>query len=116
LIRIERPDGDSILATVDTGFNGDLFMSAADALQFGWRGSGIRSAVKLADAEREIEEAEASILWMGKPRDVELLLSHAEPRPSAADEPIALIGTRLMTPHLLLIDFQAATVEIEEQA
>jgi hypothetical protein len=30
--------------------------------------------------------------------------------------PIDEIGTRLMTPHLLLLDFQAQTVEIEEQA
>jgi predicted aspartyl protease len=103
------------LATVDTGFNGDLFMSAADAKLLGWQGSGLRSVVKLADANREIEEAQAVIIWMGRARKVELLLSHADPSPSATDEPIALIGTRLMTPHLLLIDFQAATVEIEEQ-
>jgi predicted aspartyl protease len=115
-VRVERPGGeDSILATVDTGFNGDLFMSAVDARLTGFVGIGLKTKAKFADSTRLVEETSAVIVWMGRTREVELLISHADPLPSAADEPIALIGTRLMTPHLLLIDFQAATVEIEEQ-
>jgi hypothetical protein len=77
-VRIDRPGGeDSFLATVDTGFNGDLFMSAVDARLTGFVGIGLKARVKFADSTRLVEETAATILWMGRAREVELLLSQS---------------------------------------
>jgi hypothetical protein len=32
------------------------------------------------------------------------------------DEPVMLIGTALLNPHLVLLDFAAGTIEIESEA
>jgi hypothetical protein len=55
------------------------------------------------------------IKWMGKQRQVELIVSSKRPALRRDDDPIALIGSGLLTPHLLFIDYQTKSVEIETQ-
>jgi hypothetical protein len=52
---------------------------------------------------------------MGKPKLVDVFISLETGPARGDDEPIALIGTALLRPHMLLIDFEAGTVEIEGQ-
>ena len=105
------------LAVVDTGFNGELFMAAGDARLLRLMLTGARSSVEVAGGVRQhVEEAIAVILWMGRERRVEVLLGTSTQTPRLADDPIALVGARLLTPHILMIDYAAGTVEIEAQA
>ena len=101
---------------LDTGFNGELLMAANDVALFGFRQSEIRSKVELAGGRvYELRRGLGEIVWLGRRRRVELLISADPPQPRRDGDPIALVGTRLLAPNLLLIDFTAATVEIEAQ-
>lgn len=117
VVRIELPGRDNdFLAVVDTGFNGELFMAAVDAGALGLPSTGVRSSAEVAGGERQhVEEAIAIIPWMGREHRIEVLLGLAPQQPKRADDPIALIGTRLLEPHLLMIDYAFGTVEIEAQ-
>lgn len=117
IVRIAISGGDvEFLAVVDTGFNGELFMAAVDARRLGLPSTGVRSSVEVAGGVRQqVEEAIAVILWMGREQRVEVLLGIPTPAPRPADDPIALVGARLLSPHILMIDYAAGTVEIEAQ-
>lgn len=55
---------------------------------------------------------------MGAQRTVETLIAPAAPSPARArrDEPTVPVGTGLLHPHLVLLDFATGTIEIESQA
>jgi predicted aspartyl protease len=117
VVRIQQsgPD-DEFLALLDTGFNGELFLSPGDATRFGFRLSGVVSLVRLAGGRtHRVQRGNGKIVWLGKTREIEALVSINADETIRADEPIALVGTRLLYPHILLIDFAAGTVEIEAQ-
>jgi hypothetical protein len=98
---------------VDTGFNGDGFMAAIDAPSLGVPSIGIRSQAEVAGGvSQQVDEARATMRWMDQERRIELLLGLAATTLRPADDPVALIGTRLMSPHRLTIDFAEAIVEI----
>ena len=110
--------GDRFLALVDTGFNGELMVSDLDARLLGFAiSSKISSAGLAGDVLQHVFEATGAVSWMGVVRQVEVLVS---PNPKSRairseTDPIALIGTRLLTPSLLLIDYLIGKVEIETQ-
>jgi predicted aspartyl protease len=107
---------DEILVVVDTGFNGDLFISSNDAGKLGIRFSGIEEKVEVAGGVMQrVDNTNCELMWFGKPRLVDVIIGLESARPRREDEPIALIGTGLLRPHLLLIDYDAGTVEIEGQ-
>lgn len=115
VVRIELPGRDTgFLAVVDTGFNGQLFLAADDAGALGMPSTGLRSSAEVAGGVRQqVDEAIAVIMWMGRERRVEVLLDLDRQQPKRADDPIAPVGTRLLSSPMLLIDFTAGTVEIE---
>lgn len=116
VIRLETPAGDSFLALVDTGFNGELMLSEADATSLGFTVSRVTLKVMLAgDTSQTIKEGSGQISWFGTSRKVNLIVNPTSHLRRMDDDPIALVGTRLLTPHLLLIDFEASTLEIESQ-
>lgn len=109
---------DSFLVTVDTGFNRQLLIHSSDIARLHCDFVDITMAVELAGRERRmLEVARSQILWFGHPRDVEVLVGAGGlPRPALADEPIGLIGTSLLRPHKLVIDFAARSVVISENS
>ena len=117
IIRLERPDrSDDLLAIVDTGFNGELLMSARDAAAHGFSSIGVLSAAEVAGGViQQVAEARATIRWLDEVRRVELLITQTHSLPRSGDEPVVLIGTKLLAPHLLFIDFATGTVDIESQ-
>jgi predicted aspartyl protease len=116
LVRLEAQNGESFLGLVDTGFNGDLHMTALVARRLGFGSSGLIVDAEVAGGVlQKVEVGSATIPWLGRSRSVELLLAGEPSRPQAPDDPVALVGTRLLTPHVLLIDFLRSTVELEEQ-
>jgi hypothetical protein len=60
-----------------------------------------------------VYEARTTIDWLGEQRSVRVLVSSAWR--SGGDDPVGLLGTELLKPHLLLVDFGKDTVEIETQ-
>lgn len=109
---------DGILALLDTGFNGALFMNEDDARHLGLKLRDGYSTIELAGRSmQQIRRGLATIIWLGEVRQVEVIaaISGATQRSRRADDPAALIGTELLDPHLLLMDFKARTIEIEAQ-
>lgn len=116
LVRLELP-GDSVgvLALLDTGFNGELIVPRDHVLELGFQARGGVAVVELAGGHRnEFQRGRGTIIWLGQERQVEILIS-SEPTIMREGDPVAIVGTRLLAPHLLLIDFGARTVEVEAQ-
>lgn len=113
VVRIEG-SLESILLTVDTGFNGDLMVTRAAARALGMTVSDDETNVELGDGTTaRIYEGRTTISWLGADRQVRVLVSDAWV--TTGDAPVGLLGTDLLSPHLLLIDFATGTVEIETQ-
>ena len=113
VIRIEGKQ-DSILVVVDTGFNGDLMVSRDAARLLGVDPVAREAEIELGDGRTvQVNEARATITWLEHERRVRVLVS--DDWVSVGDAPVGLLGTDLLAPHLLLIDFTAGTVEIETQ-
>jgi predicted aspartyl protease len=116
VVRVALSGGESFLALVDTGFNGELMIGEQDAIAFGFSVTLKFTKARLADdVVQDFREASGTLIWMGSKRRVEILVNRETDARRSDGDPIAIIGTRLLTPHLLLIDFEAATVEIEMQ-
>ena len=106
---------DEALAIVDTGFNGEVMLVEGDAPAVGvvWRDEG--ESVELGHGESvNVRLGRLRIRWLDRERDVSVLVGERR-EPTRAGEPVMLIGTQLLSPHLLLVDFEARTVEIETQ-
>ena len=58
-------------------------------------------------------EARATIMWLDRERRVRVLVS--DDWRTVGDAPVGLLGTDLLAPHLLLVDFAEGAVEIETQ-
>ena len=52
--------------------------------------------------------------WLGVVREVDVYVSD-EPSHGGEGRPLALIGAELLSPHLLMVDYAAKTVDIETQ-
>lgn len=117
LVRIEcLNDADGFVALLDTGFNGEIFVAIADVGPLGFRLRSGFSTVEIASGQiRTVQRGDGEIMWLGERRRVEIFVSMDPPPARQADEPVALVGTKLLWPHLLLIDFATGTIEIEAQ-
>lgn len=112
VVRIEA--GDGLLLVIDTGFNGDLMITRAAATAIGVTPVSREMDVELGDGSiGRVHQGRVQLPWLGEDRAVRVLVSNAWT--TTGDEPVGLIGTELLTPHLLLIDFAARTVEIATQ-
>lgn len=106
---------DEALGTVDTGFNLEVMMTAGDARVLGVTLLEDAEDVELGHGERVLVRlGRLRLNWLGSERDVTVLVGERT-RPSREGDPVLLIGTRLLKPHLLLIDFEQGTVEIDAQ-
>jgi predicted aspartyl protease len=104
---------DEALATIDTGFNGALIATLGDALALGIVNEESSQTVRLGDESvLDVRLGRVRLSWLGEDREARVYVS---PAPAVSSGPVLLIGTRLLTPHLLLVDFEANTVEIETQ-
>jgi len=120
LLRIEQVQGQQgILAVVNTGFNGELMLSRNVAAEFGMTEREGYSTVTLAGGQTHIvRRGYGTISWFARPRRIEVLI-HVEDLPARLrdqDEPVGLVGTGLLYPHMLAIDFAARTLEVRQHA
>jgi predicted aspartyl protease len=103
---------DPILALIDTGFNGYLLVHEDIAQRLCFISTGTTTMVEFAGhARRKLYVADGQIIWFGELTPVPVLVSTEDrPRPAIPDEPIALIGTGLLNPHKLVVDFASRQV------
>jgi hypothetical protein len=64
---------------------------------------------------RVLERARGSIVWFGRERTVDVWMSAEAVRAPLPDEPIGLLGTGLLNPHCLKVDFAKRRVVISER-
>ncbi len=107
-----QSNGDDLLLVVDTGFNGDLMVTRRAASVLGVDAQSDEADVELGDGTTaRLLEGATTIDWLDEKRRVRVFIADAWA--TVADGPDGLLGTNLLSPHLLLIDFAARTVEIE---
>jgi predicted aspartyl protease len=101
---------------LDTGFNRELPVHESNAFRFCYDLTDVNREAELAGGERrKFPVALARIYWFGKLRDVEILIATSErQRASLPDGPIGLLGTGLLSSHILTIDFAARRVLVSE--
>jgi predicted aspartyl protease len=116
LVSISIPNyEDNILALVDTGFNGYLLVHQDNARHLGFSLPGVEITVELAGhAMRRFRVADGRVLWFGQVREVPVLLSTEDYSLVAPDEPVLLIGTALLNPNKLIVDFTNRSVVIAQ--
>ena len=116
VVRIEIPDRDGLLAVVDTGFNRSLLLLATEAQAMGFVVTEDAETVELGTAAKaRVLRARGMIRWRDRTIQVEALVAD-EPMPtSGRDAARALVGTELLANCILLVDFVARSVEIEDQ-
>ena len=107
---------DGVLGLVDTGFNGYVLMHRDVAKRFGFAVTDITIMVEFAGhPRREVYVAGGRIAWFNQIVDVDVLVTTEErPRNILSDEPVALIGTGLLNPHKLVVDFANRRVLIAQ--
>lgn len=116
LLRVELPDGEPILALIDTGFDGTLAFSEADAIACGVDIDPYYRDEVFVIGRRPVSVGygELRIRWMGRDVEVGVVVDLNDPRRTVnAREPVAIIGTKLLSPSALTVDFGGRTVLIE---
>jgi predicted aspartyl protease len=109
-------DADGLLVTIDTGFSGQLLIHDTDLVRLKCELTDLDLPVELADRRKAIlAVARGEIVWFGALRTVDMLVATTErPSPSLPDEPSALLGTGLLNPNRLTVDFATRRVVISD--
>lgn len=116
LVRLRLSRGqEDLLAIIDTGFNGQLMMSLSVARLLGMTLENVLVPIELGTGTIErVYVGQLDAHWLDREHRLQVLVSKNWPAPKP-DAPAALIGKRMLRPHLLKIDFDAGAVEIETQ-
>lgn len=106
---------DGLLVIVDTAFNGQLLIHDIDAARLKCGSSRVELRVEFADRRsRVLKRARGSIVWFGREQSVDVWMSAEPQRTAMPDEPVGLLGTGLLNPHRLVVDFATRRVVITE--
>lgn len=111
--------GASIAATIDTGFNGELLMDLVTAARLNVEMVGEDYPVVLAGGVLgDCQMGLLSIVWLGGIRNTRVLVLQAQTRTQSVARfsmptKEVLIGTRLMYPNRLTIDFAEESVVLD---
>jgi predicted aspartyl protease len=117
LINLQVSQGKFACALVDTGFNGYLLWECRtdDFSDFPGEVSPLFESVEVAGGTILAALAVADIHWLGEEdvyTRVEALVSSSARETESAD-PVAYVGTALLSGMTLLVDFLEATLRIE---
>ena len=114
LVRVQGKS-ERLLVPIDTGFNGDLILTSDAARLLGVEPGLGETEIELADGRiAHAFETSALIDWFGEQRRIRVLVSDAR-SVTRDDEPSGLLGTGLLAPHRLAIDFDTRTAVIESR-
>jgi predicted aspartyl protease len=103
-VQVSGPGGlETVTCAVDTGFTGELVLPAALVGRLGLRRAGTNVARLADDSPVRLSRHVGEVVSLAGRRRV---------RVYAAGSGTSLLGARLLTPHRLIIDYRARTVEI----
>jgi predicted aspartyl protease len=107
----------TVCALVDTGFNGHLLWEATEAelSEFPGELSGLYESVEVAGGRVLAGLGWTSIQWLGEEGvfiGVETFIALSDKRRKPGD-PVALLGTALLTGTTLAVDFSSGTLRIQ---
>jgi predicted aspartyl protease len=106
---------DELVCLVDTGYSGELWMSQALAKQFRFVATGMSAdAATATDDVAKVEIFLGEIEWLGAKREVTVHAHGNDTRPArpAGEEPYALLGSALLRPAVLNVDYPNHTLSI----
>ena len=101
IVRLRFSNGVEHDFIIDTGFDGALVLPRHIVESLGLTIVGSEE-VKLAQGKTDMESALAKVIWLGKERDAEVLITEDE----------SLIGTELLRGTCLTIDYVALITSI----
>jgi predicted aspartyl protease len=119
LVRLPVAGNDDLLAIVDTAFTGELLLDEDVARNWGVLVLDVGAEIELGDGStRIVKQGLLSVFWFDLERDVTVqIVARDQPlsvrRPRVDGEPFALVGTELLVPHVLNVDFGTAVVSIK---
>lgn len=119
LLQLQLPDATSILALVDTGFNGELWLTKSDAVVCGVEFDEIDERIGYVAGWRPVRETlgEVRIVWFGMERVVGVVVDlDSEHRTVIADDPVVVVGTALLSPSIVTLDFDKGTLALRKSA
>jgi predicted aspartyl protease len=116
MLMVVSESGKSFSCVIDTAFNGCLWMTERQAAEIGVSVSqDTRFAVLASDQRLKIILGRLCIRWFGEPRVVyvsvvpDLMMRRSAPSPK---EPEILVGTQLLHPDTLVINFLEESVQL----
>lgn len=114
MLTLRTFEGIPFTGTIDTGFNGQLLLDQVMARVLSVEMTGERSTVRVRG---EVQIGGLNINWFGIPRYIDVTVIESVPEdprlvPLPPSEPEILIGTLLMSPGKLTIDFLEETVRL----
>ena len=118
LLRLVLPDGNPILALVDTGFNGELWLTRSYAVACGIEIDDVFEQTGYLVGMRPTREGfgRLRILWFGSEKIAGVAIDlDSEHRTTAAGEPVALIGTGLLAPSTMTVNFEKQTLVLRQK-
>lgn len=104
-----------ILALIDTGFNGKLFLGDELAGELDFRPTGFFERVSYGAGSGRASIAEGEVRWKGSRRAIDAFVASNVTRTNNVSEPEILIGTGLLFPDVLTIDFLDEYWKIESK-
>ena len=117
LLRMPVPGHDDLLAIIDTAFTGQLLVDEQIAGTWGVVVIDIKADVELGDGSRHVvKQGLLSVSCFDTMRDVTVLVvAHDPSRRARLDgEPVALVGTELLFPDILTVNFSSGLVTIQQ--
>jgi predicted aspartyl protease len=115
-LRVDQQD-DELLVMIDTGFNGQLMLTAEQASALQVKPFGYEQPVMLGDgSEIKVGRGSITIEWFGRLRTVDVHIAPKSAKPHRQSAPLALLGTSLIFPDTLDIRFGRQTVTLRQEA
>lgn len=105
----------NVLALIDTGFNGKLFLGDELAAELDFHPTGFFHHVSYGVGSGRVSIAEGELLWKGAIRSIEVFVSSNVRRVRDVSEPEILIGTGLIFPDVLTVDLLEEWWKIESK-
>ena len=122
LMRVQVEGKDDLLSIIDTAFTGELLVDEDIAQSWGVVVLDVNAQIELGDGSRcEVQQGLLTVVWFGRNHDatvqvVRRATGQSQHRPRRDGEPVALLGTELIAPGSLNVNFTSGVVTIEELA
>lgn len=120
LMRVPVEGKDDLLAIIDTAFTGELLMDEETAQIWGVVVLDVNAQIELGDgSRREVKQGLLTVTWFGRDHDATVQVvrrstGQSPHRPRRDGEPVALVGTELIAPDILNVNFTSGVVTIEQ--